>query len=257
MEMADVVRSRRTALGLSQAELAAATGLNVRQIARYEAGEQQPVLGVAVALADALDISLNQLAGRDWDGLDLAGQWWASWQTSKDGVPRVDTHSLQVAQRGERLILDADRARAVEDGSYRWRGELRLWDNEALVGWYRSTDSAVRSKGSMYFALHTHGTSAWGRWVGLSHDGLVTRRLAACGNIIPSIRSLYNWEGKIENDTEALVILHTRASLVPQVIEAIERDHPYDTPQIIALPVLAASTGYHQWVIESTQVAPT
>jgi DNA-binding XRE family transcriptional regulator len=66
MEMADVVRSRRTALGLSQAELAAATGLNVRQIARYEAGEQQPVLGVAVA-----------------------GQWWASWQTSKDGVPRV------------------------------------------------------------------------------------------------------------------------------------------------------------------------
>jgi periplasmic divalent cation tolerance protein len=100
-------------------------------------------------------------------------------------------------------------------------------------------------------------TAADAEWLSHLTEQLVTRRLAACGNIIPSIRSLYKWEGKVEDDTEALVILHTRASLVPEVIEAIERDHPYDTPQIIALPVLAASTGYHQWVIESTQVAPT
>ena len=179
MELAEVLRARRAALGLSQAELAAAAGLNVRQIARYEAGEQQPVLSVAAALADALDISLNQLAGRDSDGLDLSGEWWASWQTSKDGVARIDTHTLDIAQRGERLLLDADRARAVEHGSYRWRGELRLWDNEALIGWYRATDSAVRSKGSMYFALHPHGTLAWGRWVGLSYDGLVITGWAA------------------------------------------------------------------------------
>lgn len=77
------------------------------------------------------------------------------------------------AQQGERMFLDAERAMPVEDGSYRWRGELRLWDNEALMGWYRSTDAAVRSKGTMYLALHPHGTHAWGRWVGMSYDGLV------------------------------------------------------------------------------------
>lgn len=82
-------------------------------------------------------------------------------------------HSLEVAQRGELLQLDADRALPVSEGSYRWRGELRLWDNEALMGWYRSTDAAVRSKGTLYLALHQHGTFARGRWVGMSYDGEV------------------------------------------------------------------------------------
>lgn len=173
MDMSEVIRARRAQLRMSQAELAKAAGLNVRQIARYEAGEQQPVLSVAVALAEALDISLNQLAGQYTDGIDLSGDWWAAWQTSKDDVGRIDTHTMVVTQRGERLYLDAERARPVEEGSYRWRGEFRLWDNETLMGWYRSTEDAVRSKGTMYFALHPHGTHAWGRWVGLSYDGLV------------------------------------------------------------------------------------
>jgi transcriptional regulator with XRE-family HTH domain len=173
MDMPDVIRSRRTALGLSQAELARAAGVSVRQLARYEAGEQQPVLSAAVALADALGISLAQLAGQVTHDLDLSGEWWAAWQTWKDGEPRIDTHTLEVHQRGELLQLDAERARPVEEGSYRWRGELRLWDNEALMGWYRSTDAAVRSKGTMYLALHPHGSHAWGRWVGMSYDGAV------------------------------------------------------------------------------------
>jgi hypothetical protein len=75
--------------------------------------------------------------------------------------------------RGDLLQLDADRARPVEEGSFLWRGELRLWDNEALMGWYHSTDAAVRSKGTLYLALHPHGTHAWGRWVGMSYDGPV------------------------------------------------------------------------------------
>jgi transcriptional regulator with XRE-family HTH domain len=173
MDISDVIRSRRTALGLSQAELARAAGVSIRQLARYEAAEQQPVLSAAVALADALGISLAQLAGQVTHDLDLSGDWWAAWQTWKDAVPRVDTHALEIHQRGELLQLDAERAIPVEKGSYRWRGELRLWDNEALIGWYRSTDAAVRSKGTMYLALHPHGTHAWGRWVGMSYDGLL------------------------------------------------------------------------------------
>jgi periplasmic divalent cation tolerance protein len=206
------------------------------------------------------------------------------------------------------LQLDAERARPVQEDSYRWRGELRLWDNEALMGWYRSTDGAVRSKGTMYLALHPHGTHAWGRWVGMNYDGLVitgwgamraptttparssktsstpreppmeqiadvsitaesadwladfTRsivndRLAACGNIVPSIRSIYRWEGAIEDDNEALVILHTRQSLVPAIIERANRDHPYDTPQVLAVSVTDANPAYRDWVLESTLAA--
>ena len=171
MDISDVIRSRRVALGLSQAELAKRAGVSLRQLARYEAGEQQPVLSAAVELANALNISLAQLAGQVSHDLDLSGDWWCAWQTSKDGMPRIDTHPLAVHQQGELLQLDADRAPAA--GSYTWRGELRLWDNEALMGWYRSTEGAVRSKGTMYLSLHPHGDRAWGRWVGMSYDGVV------------------------------------------------------------------------------------
>jgi transcriptional regulator with XRE-family HTH domain len=173
VDFSDVIRARRTALGLSQAQLAGRAGVSLRQLARYEAGEQQPVLSAAVTLADALGISLTQLAGQVSYDLDLSGDWWASWQTWKRGQARIDTHSLEVNQNGEALQLLADRAVSVAEGSYRWQGELRLWDNEALVGWYRSIDEAVRSKGALYLALHPHGDHAWGRWVGMSYDGEV------------------------------------------------------------------------------------
>src|SRR5919106_6586514 len=90
VDISDVIRSRRSALGLSQAELAKAAGVSLRQLARYEAGEQQPVLSAAVALADALGISVAQLAGQVSYDLDLAGDWWCAWQTSMEGVPRID-----------------------------------------------------------------------------------------------------------------------------------------------------------------------
>jgi transcriptional regulator with XRE-family HTH domain len=179
MDFSEVLRSRRVALGLSQAQLAQRAGVSPRQLARYEAGEQQPVLSAAVTLAEALGISLTQLAGQVSFELDLSGPWWAAWQTWKDGVPRIDTHPLEIHQSGEVLQLDADRAVPVEEGSYRWQGELRLWDNEALIGWYHSTDAAVRSKGTLYLSLNPHGDCAWGRWVGMSYDGLVVTGLGS------------------------------------------------------------------------------
>jgi transcriptional regulator with XRE-family HTH domain len=62
MEISEVIRRRRAELGMSQADLAAAAGVGARQIRRYEAGQQQPVLSAAVAIADALGISVNELA---------------------------------------------------------------------------------------------------------------------------------------------------------------------------------------------------
>ncbi len=67
MEMSKVIRRRRAELGMSQADLGAAAGVDARQIRRYEAGQSQPALSVAVAIADALGISLEELASNSRD----------------------------------------------------------------------------------------------------------------------------------------------------------------------------------------------
>ncbi|TMC04595.1 MAG: helix-turn-helix transcriptional regulator [Chloroflexi bacterium] len=62
--LGEVLRSRREQLGMSQAGLAAAAGVSLRQVGRYESGEQQPVLGVALSLAEALGMTLNEMGDR-------------------------------------------------------------------------------------------------------------------------------------------------------------------------------------------------
>ena len=174
--MSEVIRGRRAELGMSQAQLAAIAGVDTRQIRRYESGEQQPMLSVAVAIAEALGITVGQLAGEPSHRLVLTGDWWASWQTFKDGHEVLTMQEVRIVQRGDDLRVEATtRGLAVEDGGYMWRGEMRLWDNEILMGWYAADDQAIRSKGTMYLVLHPHGQSMTGRWVGLSYDGaLVT-----------------------------------------------------------------------------------
>lgn len=171
MDVSEVIKARRSELGLSQQQLADAADINIRQVARYEAGDNEPSFGVAIQLAEALNISLAELAGQIRHGLDLHGKWFACWQSFREGVEAMATHQIEATQQGDLLYLVAhERTRTVEDGGYKWTGELRLWDNEALIGWYRANEGAIRSKGSMYFALHQQGQHAIGRWVGLSYD---------------------------------------------------------------------------------------
>lgn len=172
--MSQVMREQRTALGISQAELAEQVGVDKRQIRRYEAGEAQPSLSVAKAIAHALNISIDELAGEETRRVDLAGNWWACWQSWKDGEETINPHEIYMRQQGDKLVVTAStRGTPIEGGGYLWEGELRLWDNEILMGWYVSTEGAIRSKGTMYFVLHPHGISMVGRWVGLSYDGPV------------------------------------------------------------------------------------
>ncbi len=169
--LANIMKERRGELGWPQSRLADEIEINVRQVARYESGEQQPALPVAARLVDALGVSLAELAGQISYRLELGGDWWAGWQTSKDGIERVDVHAMQIVQRENSLSIHGDRVGSIEDGGYAWDGEAKLWDNESILGWYRASDGAVRSKGTMYFALHPQGQSAQGRWVGQSYDG--------------------------------------------------------------------------------------
>jgi hypothetical protein len=129
---------------------------------------------VAVAIAEALKISVGELAGIPAHKVNLTGDWWASWQTSKDGEEVITLQEVLFRQQGDLISVETTtRGISVEDGGYHWRGEFRLWDNEILMGWYAAMDGSVRSKGTMYFVLHPHGQHMAGRWVGLSYDGKI------------------------------------------------------------------------------------
>ena len=180
MELNEIIRQRRAELNMSQSELAAKVGVDKRQIRRYESGETQPTLPIAKAIARALDMSIDELAGEETHRVNLTGHWWASWQTSRSGAEKIATQEVEIKQEGSILhIATLTRGLGVEEGGYHWSGELRLWDNEILMGWYASNDGSIRSKGTMYFVVHPHGLSMSGRWVGLGYDDQIMTGFAS------------------------------------------------------------------------------
>jgi periplasmic divalent cation tolerance protein len=92
-------------------------------------------------------------------------------------------------------------------------------------------------------------------WLAAHTRRLLEARLVACGNIIPVIRSLYRWQGEIEDDDEACVVLHTTAGHVAAIIERTNAEHPYDTVQILATEIVDADPAYRRWVIDETSPA--
>jgi hypothetical protein len=90
-------------------------------------------------------------------------------------------------------LVAVTRGTPLEGGGYMWRGEMKLWDNEILMGWYIADEGAVRSKGTLYFTLHQHGISATGRWVGLSYDGPI----------------ISGWSAMARTEDEAVTLMNT------------------------------------------------
>jgi periplasmic divalent cation tolerance protein len=81
---------------------------------------------------------------------------------------------------------------------------------------------------------------------------IVERRLAACVNILPGMISHYWWEGKIERDEEAVMIIKTRAALADQVSAAVKELHSYTTPAVMVLAVESLDPAYHAWIVKET-----
>ena len=82
---------------------------------------------------------------------------------------------------------------------------------------------------------------------------LVEARLAACVNILPGMVSLYRWQGAVERAEEVVMILKTRAALQDALIAALRARHPYETPEIMVIPLDHVDAPYLRWLLESTQ----
>lgn len=78
--------------------------------------------------------------------------------------------------------------------------------------------------------------------------GLVENRLAACVNVIPGLTSVYPWKGKIETDRETLLVIKTRAGRFAALQEYIHHHHPYELPEIVAVPIEQGSEAYLNWI---------
>ena len=81
---------------------------------------------------------------------------------------------------------------------------------------------------------------------------LVDEGLAACVNIVPGVRSIYRWEGKIQEDDEVLCLIKTRPAIFDRVRRRILELHPYDVPEILAFTVDEGSPAYLDWLRAAT-----
>ena len=96
-------------------------------------------------------------------------------------------------------------------------------------------------------------TAADADWLAGFTRRLVSDRLAACGHVVERIRSVYRWDGAVQDEPEARVALHTRTALVPEIVARADAEHPYEVPCVLALPVAAGNPAYLDWVRAETR----
>ena len=84
---------------------------------------------------------------------------------------------------------------------------------------------------------------------------LVDARLAACANVFDGMTSVYRWQGRVQEDGEAVLIAKTREDLVPALTETVRALHSYECPCIVALPVVGGSQPFIDWIAAETAPA--
>lgn len=82
---------------------------------------------------------------------------------------------------------------------------------------------------------------------------IVEERLAACVNRVPGIESVYEWKGEIQTDSEELLIIKTRESLLGALTEHVKANHEYEVPEVIAMPITGGNVQYLEWLKNSTR----
>jgi len=82
---------------------------------------------------------------------------------------------------------------------------------------------------------------------------LVERRLAACVNVVPGVRSFYRWQGAIESAAEWLLVVKSSRDLFAALASALEQAHSYEVPEVLALPVVEGAANYLNWLASSLE----
>lgn len=82
---------------------------------------------------------------------------------------------------------------------------------------------------------------------------LVEKQLAACVNLVPAVESIFRWQGEVSSDSEVLAVFKTSAERYPDLERELRRHHPYDVPEVVALPVERGSGSYLEWVCAETR----
>ncbi len=82
---------------------------------------------------------------------------------------------------------------------------------------------------------------------------LVESRLAACVNIIDGMNSMYWWNGRVQDDSEAVLIAKTKESLVPELVAKVKELHSYECPCVVAVPILGGNADFLNWVAKETR----
>lgn len=82
---------------------------------------------------------------------------------------------------------------------------------------------------------------------------LVESQLAACVNLCPGVTSIYRWKGEIESSSEVLALFKTTRAQYPALEQRLRELHPYEVPEILAIPAERAYEAYAQWVMDQTQ----
>ena len=81
---------------------------------------------------------------------------------------------------------------------------------------------------------------------------LLEERLIACANIVDKVESLFSWKGKVDQSCEVLMVIKTKQKLFSKVISKVKLLHSYETPEIIAVPIIEGSQEYLQWIEDTT-----
>lgn len=81
---------------------------------------------------------------------------------------------------------------------------------------------------------------------------LLTQKKAACVSIVPGVDSHFWWQGKLDSAQESLLIVKSRAALLPEIIDTVKRAHSYQVPEIIALPIIGGNEDYLKWLDSTT-----
>ena len=86
---------------------------------------------------------------------------------------------------------------------------------------------------------------------------LLDKRLIACANLVPQVRSLYRWKGKVADEKECWMILKSSRKLFPAIQAEVETLHSYHVPEVIALPIIDGSPNYLNWIAENVTTPAT